>query len=244
MENLQKIPDQDKKARVVSMFDDIAPTYDFLNHFLSFGTDTIWRRKAIRIISEINKNPKILDVATGTAALSIAAIKLDPVHITGIDISQKMLELGREKISRKGLSEKIDLRQGDSEKIPFDDNSFDVAMVAFGVRNFADPLKGLSEMRRVVRNGGLILVLEFSRPTSFSFKQLYNFYFLNILPLIGKLFSRNTEAYKYLPESVMQFPDNEQFMDLMSRAGLSSVKQKKLTGGVVSIYTGLKQETQ
>jgi len=226
------------------MFDSIAPSYDFLNHFLSFGTDRIWRKKAIRIISESYKNPRILDVAAGTADLSIAAIKLDPEHITGIDISVKMLEIGREKISRKRLDDRIELIQGDSEKIPFANDHFDVAMVAFGVRNFADPLKGLSEMTRVVRRGGMVMVLEFSKPVKSPVRQLYIFYFLNVLPNIGRLFSKNKKAYSYLPESVMQFPDNEQFIELMMKAGLSSVRQEKLTWGVASIYTGLKQTMQ
>lgn len=226
------------------MFDSIAPSYDFLNHFLSFGTDRIWRKKAIQIISESYKNPRILDVAAGTADLSIAAIKLDPEHITGIDISVKMLEIGREKISRKRLDDRIELIQGDSEKIPFANDHFDVAMVAFGVRNFADPLKGLSEMTRVVRRGGMVMVLEFSKPVKSPVRQLYIFYFLNVLPNIGRLFSKNKKAYSYLPESVMQFPDNEQFIELMMKAGLSSVRQEKLTWGVASIYTGLKQTMQ
>ncbi len=151
-----------------------------------------------------------------------------------------MLEIGRDKINRKGLSGRIELIHGDSENIPFEDNVFDVAMVAFGVRNFEDPLKGLSEMRRVVRAGGMVLVLEFSKPVKFPFRQLYNFYFLKILPVIGRLFSGNAGAYKYLPESVMQFPDNERFMSLMIKAGLGSVKQKRITFGIASIYTGLK----
>ncbi|MCX6335049.1 MAG: bifunctional demethylmenaquinone methyltransferase/2-methoxy-6-polyprenyl-1,4-benzoquinol methylase UbiE [Bacteroidia bacterium] len=238
-------PPSDKKAtEVASMFDNIAYRYDFLNHLLSFGTDRIWRKKAVRIISETHKNPRILDVAAGTADLSIAAMCLDPKHITGIDISSKMLEIGAEKIRRKGLSKRIDLMPGDSEKIPFDNDSFDVAMVAFGVRNFADPLKGLSEMRRVIRNGGLVMVLEFSKPVKFPLRHMYNFYFLNILPLIGRIFSRSSKAYRYLPESVMQFPDNESFKDLMVKAGLSTISQKKLTGGIASIYTGLKQTVQ
>ena len=240
MQNLQS----DKKADVTSMFDSIAPSYDFLNHFLSFGTDRIWRKKAIRTISESFKNPRILDVAAGTADLSIAAIKLDPEHITGIDISAKMLEIGREKVSRKKLADRIELVQGDSEKIPFSNDHFDVAMVAFGVRNFADPLKGLSEMTRVIRRGGMVMVLEFSKPVKSPVRQLYNFYFLNVLPLVGRLFSKNKKAYSYLPESVMQFPDNEHFIELMVKAGLSSVRQKKLTWGVASIYTGLKQTMQ
>jgi demethylmenaquinone methyltransferase/2-methoxy-6-polyprenyl-1,4-benzoquinol methylase len=233
-------PLTDKKMQVGSMFDSIAHSYDFLNHLLSFGIDRTWRKKAIRIISENYKNPAILDVATGTADLSVEAIKLDPKHITGIDISPKMLEIGREKIRQKGISGRIELIHGDSENMPFDENSFDVAMVAFGVRNFADPLKGLSEMRRVVRNGGMVLVLEFSKPVKFPFKQIYHFYFLNILPMVGRLFSKNPEAYRYLPESVMKFPDNEKFIELMECAGLTGIKQEKLTGGIAGIYTGLK----
>jgi demethylmenaquinone methyltransferase / 2-methoxy-6-polyprenyl-1,4-benzoquinol methylase len=240
MENLQS----DKKAKVTSMFDSIAHRYDFLNHFLSLGIDRSWRRKAIQIISESYKNPEILDVAAGTGDLSIAAIKLDPKHITGIDISVNMIEEGREKIRRKGLSERIELIDADSENIPFNDDRFDVAMVAFGVRNFADPAKGLSEMRRIVRPGGMVLVLEFSKPAKLPYKQLYNFYFLNILPLVGRLFSGNKTAYRYLPGSVMQFPDNDKFMRLMEGAGLTTVRQKKLTFGIASIYTGLKASMQ
>jgi demethylmenaquinone methyltransferase/2-methoxy-6-polyprenyl-1,4-benzoquinol methylase len=231
---------RDKKADVTAMFNDIAHTYDFLNHFLSFGIDRIWRKKAVRIISRAYKNPEILDVAAGTADLSIAAIKADPQHITGIDISLEMLEIGREKVLRKGLSDRIELIEGDSERIPFADDTFDVAMAAFGVRNFADPLKGLSEMRRVTRKGGMVLVLEFSKPTRFPFRQLYKLYFHNIVPLIGRFFSKNASAYRYLPESVIQFPDNEHFKELMVKTGLSSILQKKLTMGVSSIYTGLK----
>jgi len=236
MDNLKS----DKKASVATMFNSIAHSYDFLNHFLSFGIDRMWRKKAIRIISGSYKNPKILDVATGTADLSIAAMRADPVSITGIDISEKMLEIGRDKIKRKGLSDRIQLINADSENIPFEDNSFDVAIVAFGVRNFPDPLKGLSEMTRVVRAGGMVMVLEFSKPSRFPVRHLYYLYFLRILPLIGRIFSGNREAYRYLPESVMQFPDNEKFMNLMNQAGLSQVRQKRLTSGVASIYTGLK----
>jgi demethylmenaquinone methyltransferase/2-methoxy-6-polyprenyl-1,4-benzoquinol methylase len=230
----------DNKASVAAMFNSIAHSYDFLNHFLSFGMDKLWRRRAIRIISETYNNPKILDVATGTADLSIAALKAEPAGVTGIDISDRMLEIGRNKIARKGVSDRIRLIRGDSENLPFEDNAFDVAMVAFGVRNFSDPMKGLSEMRRVVKDGGMVLVLEFSRPLSFPFRQIYKFYFLRILPLMGRLFSGNKSAYRYLPESVMHFPDNEEFMNLMTKAGLVAVKQKKLTSGVASIYTGVK----
>jgi demethylmenaquinone methyltransferase/2-methoxy-6-polyprenyl-1,4-benzoquinol methylase len=235
---------EDKKVIVESMFDSIAWRYDFLNHFLSFGIDCIWRRRAIRIISKNYKNPHILDVATGTGDLAIAAMKINPSKINGIDISKKMLERGKAKVEKKGLSNIIELIAGDSEKIPFTDNVFDVAMVAFGVRNFSDPLKGLSEMKRVIRNEGMIMVLEFSKPTSFPFRPVYNFYFRNILPFFGKLFSKDKAAYNYLPESVMKFPDNEDFLKLLVLAGFSDTRQLKLTGGVASIYTGIKLSGQ
>ncbi len=233
-----------KKAGVESMFDSIAWRYDFLNHFLSFNIDRLWRQRAIKVISKSYKSPNILDVATGTADLAISAMKLDPSGITGIDISSKMLEIGREKIKRKGYAHKIELIMGDSEKIPFDDNIFDVAMVAFGVRNFADPLKGLMEMNRVTRPGGMIMVLEFSKPSAFPFKPIYNFYFRNILPFFGKLFSRDNTAYRYLHETVMKFPDNEEFLEFLIQAGWSETHQVKLTGGVASIYTGIKLSMQ
>lgn len=236
--------DNGKKAAIESMFDSIAWRYDFLNHFLSLNIDRLWRRRAIKIISRSYKSPDILDVATGTGDLAIAAMKLNPAKITGIDISRKMLEIGKEKVERKGFAGKIDLVQGDSEKIPFGDNIFDVAMVAFGVRNFSDPVKGLSEMNRVIRKGGMIMVLEFSKPTGFLIKPLYNFYFRNILPFFGRLFSKDNAAYNYLPDSVMKFPDNEEFLKLLVQAGCSETQQIKLTGGVASIYTGIKLSTQ
>ena len=229
-----------KKVIVESMFDSIAWRYDFLNHFLSFNFDRLWRKRAIKTISKYYKSPYILDVATGTGDLAIEAMKLHPSKISGIDISAKMLELGIEKVKTRGYLQTIDLISGDSESIPFDDNSFDVAMVAFGVRNFSDPLKGLSEMRRVIRKGGMIMVLEFSKPSRFPIKPLYNFYFRKILPLFGRLFSKDKNAYRYLPDSVMKFPDNEEFLKLLIKAGCSDTNQIKLTGGVASIYTGFK----
>ena len=236
--------DNGKKAAVESMFDSIAWRYDFLNHFLSLGIDRLWRRRAIKVISKSYKSPHILDVATGTADLAIAAMKLNPYKITGIDISRKMMEIGKSKIQKRGLSEKIELITGDSENIPFGDGYFDVAMVAFGVRNFSDPLKGLSEMHRVIRFGGMIMVLEFSKPSGFPFRPVYSFYFNNVLPFVGKLFSKDKKAYSYLPESVMKFPDNEQFINLLTQAGFSDRRQIKLTGGVASIYTGIKSSAQ
>lgn len=230
----------EKKKAIESMFDSIAWRYDFLNHFLSFGVDRLWRRRAIRLIGKTHKPGFILDVATGTADLAISALKLNPEKITGIDISESMLEIGREKILKKGLSQRIQLLRGDSEKIEFNNDSFDVAMVAFGVRNFADPLSGLKEMRRVIKPGGMVMVLEFSKPSHFPFRQIYNFYFLNILPFFGRFFSKDKNAYRYLPESVMRFPDNEEFLRLLAEAGFIDSKQIKLSGGIASIYTGIK----
>jgi len=244
MENQTDNTFEDKKEAVESMFDSIAWKYDFLNHFLSLNIDRLWRRRAIKIISQSYKSPNILDVATGTGDLAIAAMKLNPAKITGIDISRKMLEIGKEKIKKRGFSSTIDLIQGDSEKIPFINNTFDVAMVAFGVRNFSDPVKGLSEMNRVIRIGGMIMVLEFSKPTGFPIKPLYNFYFRNILPFFGRLFSKDKDAYNYLPDSVMKFPDNKEFLKLLVKAGWSETHQVKLTGGVASIYTGIKLSMQ
>jgi demethylmenaquinone methyltransferase/2-methoxy-6-polyprenyl-1,4-benzoquinol methylase len=235
---------EERKVTVESMFDSIAWRYDFLNHFLSFGIDRLWRRRAVRIISGQYQNPEILDVATGTGDLAIAAMRLNPLKITGIDISVKMLEIGRDKIRKKGYSGKIELIHGDSENIPSGNDCFDVAMVAFGVRNFSDPLKGLMEMRRVLRNKGMILVLEFSKPSGFLFRSIYNFYFRNILPIVGKLFSKDKSAYSYLPDSVYKFPDNKEFLHLLAEAGFSDTRQVKLTGGVASIYTGLKKTVQ
>jgi demethylmenaquinone methyltransferase/2-methoxy-6-polyprenyl-1,4-benzoquinol methylase len=235
---------EERKIMVESMFDSIAWRYDFLNHFLSFGIDRLWRRRVIRIISRHYQNPEILDVATGTGDLAITAMTINPLKITGIDISLNMLEIGKEKVRKKGFSGKIELIQGDSENIPFGDNSFDVSMVAFGVRNFTDPLKGLIEMRRVIRSTGMILVLEFSKPSGFLFRRIYNFYFRNILPFVGRLFSKDKAAYSYLPDSVNKFPDNEAFLKLLTDAGFSDTSQTKLTGGVASIYTGLKKSIQ
>lgn len=240
MENHPISLSKDKKTVVESMFDSIAWRYDFLNHFLSFGIDHLWRRRAIRIISKSYKNPYILDIATGTGDLAIAAMKLNPSGIIGIDISEKMLEIGKKKIEKKGLAGKINMIRADSEKIPFDDSVFDVAMVAFGVRNFADPLRGLSEINRVIKVGGMIMVLEFSKPSDFPFRNIFNFYFKNILPFFGKIFSKDKEAYSYLPESVMKFPHNEEFLKLLLKTGFYNARQIKLTGGVASIYTGIK----
>jgi demethylmenaquinone methyltransferase/2-methoxy-6-polyprenyl-1,4-benzoquinol methylase len=236
--------DGSKKVMVESMFDSIAWRYDFLNHLLSFGVDRAWRRRAIRIISGNFRSPVILDVATGTGDLAIAAMKISPSGVTGIDLSANMLKIAEEKVRKMGLTGKIKLLQGDSENLPFADNEFDVSMVAFGVRNFENPLKGLSEMGRVLRPGGMILVLEFSKPVRFPFRNIYNFYFRRILPFVGKIFSRDKSAYTYLPDSVYKFPDNALFLSLLREAGFSDERQVKLTGGIASIYTALKKQIQ
>jgi len=229
-----------KKAQVAEMFNNIAPKYDFLNHTLSMGIDKLWRRKAIKLLKPINPK-RILDIATGTGDFAIAALKLNPSKVIGIDISTEMLNVGRKKLKLKGLTEKIELFEGDSENIQFEDNSFDAITVAFGVRNFENLEKGLKEMNRVVRPGGRVVVLEFSKPTYFPIKQIYNLYFFKILPFFGRLISKDASAYTYLPESVEAFPDGEKFIEIYQRCGFVDTKQYKLSFGIASIYLGIKQ---
>jgi len=234
-----KDSDKGKKKQVAEMFDNIAHKYDFLNHFLSMNIDKIWRRKSIKFLSENAKN--ILDVATGTGDFAIQIQKsLKPETIIGIDISTGMLKVGEEKVKKKNLTEIISFQEGDSEDIKFPDNHFDAATVAFGVRNFENLNKGLSEMYRVLKPEGELVVLEFSRPEKFPIKQLYNFYFKNILPTVGRLFSKDTSAYTYLPASVDAFPYGDKFIKKMNDAGFKNTKEKKLTFGISSIYYGKK----
>lgn len=221
------------------MFDNISGRYDLLNHFLSLNIDKIWRRNAVKELESISPK-QILDVATGTGDLAIASLKLNPEKVTGIDISNGMLEVGREKMVKRKLDDRIELLEGDSEQIKFDDNYFDAITVGFGVRNFENLDKGLAEMNRVLRTNGKAVVLEFSKPTVFPVKQLYNFYFQTILPLWGRFISRNNFAYTYLPESVKAFPDGNAFVERMKKAGFKNVVQKKQTFGICSIYTGIK----
>jgi len=228
-----------KKEQVATMFNNIAKKYDFLNHFLSLGIDKIWRKKAISKL-KTDKPKIILDIATGTGDLAINALKLKPNKVIGIDISEGMLEIGRKKIKSKNLEGKIELLLGDSEKIDFNDNYFNAAIVAFGVRNFEDLQKGLSEIYRVLKPNSKFVVLEFSKPTVFPVKQFYTFYFNNILPFIGKMFSKDNSAYTYLPESVNAFPEGNLFLSNMKEVGFHTVNQQKLTFGVASIYTGIK----
>jgi demethylmenaquinone methyltransferase / 2-methoxy-6-polyprenyl-1,4-benzoquinol methylase len=228
-----------KKEEVALMFDNIAPRYDLLNHLLSLGIDKGWRKKAISMLDTI-KPKTILDVATGTGDFAISALTLNPQKITGIDISEGMLESGREKIVRKGLSEKIELIYGDSENLPFADNSFDASTVAFGVRNFENLDKGLKEIHRVLKKGGCLVVLEFSKPRYFPMKQIYFFYFRFILPLVGRIISGDRSAYSYLPESVSRFPDGKAFINHLKEAGFSQLTEKRLTFGIATIYSGYK----
>ncbi|HEY1047500.1 MAG TPA: bifunctional demethylmenaquinone methyltransferase/2-methoxy-6-polyprenyl-1,4-benzoquinol methylase UbiE [Bacteroidia bacterium] len=221
------------------MFDSISKRYDFLNHFLSLGIDKLWRKKAIAKLKDLQ--PKlILDMATGTADLALAGLKLNPDKIIGIDLSEGMLDMGRKKISHLGLSDKIELRKGDSEKILFGDNVFDACTVGFGVRNFENLDAGLSEIYRVLKPGAMLVVLEFSKPRVFPVKQIYNFYFNAILPFWGRYISRNNSAYSYLPESVRHFPDGNQFIGHLEKAGFKNNGQKSLSFGICSIYTGTK----
>ena len=221
------------------MFDNISGNYDFLNHFLSLGIDTLWRRKAIRQLQEVQ--PKlILDVATGTGDFAVEALRLNPDKIIGIDISEGMLEMGRKKMAKRGLDSKIELRSGDSEKLPFEENKFDAIIVAFGVRNFENLEKGLSEMLRVLKPGGKVVVLEFSKPTVFPFRHLYHFYFRFVLPKIGRWVSRDASAYTYLPESVQAFPDGKEFLGILSQLGFKNTSWTQLTFGISSLYTGIK----
>jgi len=228
-----------KKAQVAEMFDNISPRYDFLNHFLSLGIDILWRKKAVKELKGI-KPKYILDIATGTGDFAIEALSLKPEKIIGVDISEGMLSFGRKKLARRKLNDKIELRMGDSEKLLFDDNTFDAVIVAFGVRNFENLEKGLRDMLRVLKPGGKVVVLEFSKPTKFPMKQLYNLYFKYILPIIGRLISKDRAAYTYLPESVKAFPDGPLFIDILERVGFKETLCKPLTFGISSIYTGTK----
>jgi demethylmenaquinone methyltransferase / 2-methoxy-6-polyprenyl-1,4-benzoquinol methylase len=232
--------DAGKKSQVSQMFDNIAGKYDFLNRFLSLGIDVIWRKKAIASIGELPLD-FVLDIATGTADLAIAIHKKHPeAKITGIDISNKMLDVGRKKIAEKQFQQSIELIYGDSENIPFADQSFNLVTAAFGVRNFENLELGLSEMARVLKTDGKVMILEFSNPSVFPFKQLFNFYFKYILPIIGRLTSKDKRAYQYLYESVQAFPSGNSFLDVMKKSGFREVNQKELSFGICSIYMGLK----
>ena len=226
---------QSKRVQVEEMFDNISNKYDLLNHLLSLNIDKIWRKKAINKLAHFQ--PKtILDIATGTGDFAIAATKIRGAKITGIDISAGMLDVGRKKIIKKGLAEIVELQKADSENLPFGNNLFDAAIVGFGVRNFENLEKGLAEILRVLKPGGLFYVLEFSTPKKTPFKQFYKFYFTQILPLIGQMVSKDTNAYTYLPESVNEFPAGETFLTILADVGFSENKCFPQTFGIASIY--------
>lgn len=228
-----------EQSYVRSLFNRIAPHYDFLNHFLSLGFDVRWRRKAVRLLREYE--PKtVLDLATGTADLAIAAAKLPVERVYGVDLSPAMLKLAQEKIDRRNLGAVIAVEEGSAENLRFSDDSFDAVMVAFGIRNFSDLHQGLREMYRVLRPGGTAMILEFSRPRHAPFRQLFAFYFTKILPRLGGVISRSPEAYQYLPSTVQAFPDGEQLVRILHAAGFVGAHQHPLTLGVATIYTAAK----
>ncbi len=243
MENRTLTPynsDRSKKEQVAEMFNNISGTYDFLNHFMSLGIDIIWRKKAIKELKSLQ--PKyILDVATGTGDFAFESIKiLKPEKIIGVDISKGMLEIADKKIKERQLEKVFSVKLGDSEGLPFEDNTFDAITVAYGVRNYENLELGLADMYRVLKPGGKIVILEFSNPQKFPIKQLYNFYFKYITPWFGKIFAKDKAAYTYLPESVATFPDGERFTNLMQKVGYQDTKHKPLSFGISSIYTGIK----
>jgi demethylmenaquinone methyltransferase/2-methoxy-6-polyprenyl-1,4-benzoquinol methylase len=225
-----------KKKQVEKMFDKIAFRYDFLNRFLSLGIDVGWRKKAIKML--VPFHPKeILDVATGTGDFAITCHEmLHPQKITGIDISDGMLEIGRKKVAEAGLEKKIELLHGDSEEMIFSDNTFDAVTVAFGVRNFEDLEKGLSEIKRVLKPGGKLIILECTKPSLPFIKQLYSFYMRFITPKIGKIIAKNNDAYTYLNNSVLQFPEKENFIHILKQSAYRNTFYKTLTLGICTIY--------
>lgn len=227
--------DSSKKAEVEEMFDGIAPRYDLLNHLLTMGIDIGWRKRAIRELKQYEPQ-LIVDIATGTADFAVEALALNPGKVIGIDISNEMLRVGREKIQKKGFSDTIELLQGDSEDLKLDSNSVDAITVGFGVRNFENLEKGLSEIHRVLRPGKAAVILEPSFPDKFPLKQLFTFYFRYITPLIGRAVSGSDAAYKYLPESVRAFPNGQDFLDICKKVGFTKTIYQPLTFGACSFY--------
>lgn len=238
------VPDQtnteSKKVQVEDMFNQIAPKYDLLNHALSLNIDKLWRRKVVKLLSK-EKASTVLDVATGTCDLAIAiARKANPSAITGVDLSEEMLNVGKQKVKKLGFANQIKLQKADAENLPFADNSFDAITVAFGVRNFENLEAGLKEMYRVMKPNGTCIILEFTMPIRFPIKQLYNFYFRYILPLIGRMVSNHKSAYTYLPESVKAFPQRQKFTQIMEQCGYNNTEFKILSFGIAAIYIGKK----
>lgn len=234
-----KDSNQGKKVQVEEMFDNISPRYDLLNHLLSANIDKIWRKSAIKKLRQFS--PKsIIDIATGTGDFAVSATKIPDSKIMGIDISEGMLKVGRKKIQKKNLSGRIEFLKADSENLPFSNNTFDGATVGFGVRNFENLEEGLAEINRVLKPGGVFIVLEFSKPRKSPFKQIYYFYFTRILPMLGKIVSRDNSAYKYLPESVNEFPDGERFIRILQKVGFVEARAFPQTFGIATIYLSIK----
>ena len=228
-----------KKSQVEDMFDNIAPKYDLLNHVLSMKIDVLWRNTLVNWMKK-DSPQEVLDVATGTGDLAIAVEKGTGSKVIGLDLSQQMLNVGVIKIKKLKLDGKISMQKGDAENLPFEDNRFDAVSVAFGVRNFENLQKGLSDMFRVTKPGGYCLVLEFSNPRNFPMKQLFTFYSKYCLPFLGKMISKDPSAYTYLPESVKAFPDGPEFIQIFKSVGYSETNWIPMTGGICSIYIGQK----
>ena len=231
--------DKSKKEEVAEMFDNISGSYDFLNRSLSMGVDVSWRKKTVKQIKDTGAK-KVLDVATGTADLAIMMVKNGIDEVAGADLSAGMLQVGQKKINEQGLDKKITLIQADSEQLPFESDTFDAASIAFGIRNFEQPVKGMAEINRVLKPGATLFILEFSKPTQFPFKQFFAFYFRFILPVWGRMISKDNAAYSYLPESINAFPYGKAFTELMEKAGFKNARQQKLAFGVASLYTATK----
>ncbi len=231
--------DGSKKEQVAKMFNSIAPKYDFLNHTLSMGIDILWRKKAVKIL-KADQPKKVLDIACGTGDFSIEDLNSGANEVIGLDISEGMVNVGIDKVKKKGLEYKVDLQVGDSENIHFEDGTFDGITVGFGVRNFENLEKGLSEMHRVLTKNGKVIILEFSKPKKFPIKQLYFFYFKFVLPKIGRLISKDKTAYTYLPDSVNAFPDGEKFTRILEKVGFVNTKIVPCSFGIASIYVGTK----
>lgn len=229
--------DTSKKEEVAEMFNNISKRYDFLNHFLSLGIDKIWRRKAVNMLRDL-KPKRILDLASGTGDFAIESLRLNPQEIIGMDISEGMLEVGRQKMLKNKYDHIISMRLGDSENLPFEDGYFDALTVGFGVRNYENLEKGLSEMLRVVRGGGKIIILEFSKPKKFPVKQYYAFHSKYIIPFFGKRISKDEKAYAYLPESVAAFPEGDDFKNILKKLGYKNVSSRLVAGGIATIYSG------
>lgn len=235
-----KSKDGGKKEQVADMFNNISHKYDLLNRLMTMRIDVIWRKKAIKLLQSI-KPKQILDVATGTGDFAIESIEiLKPSKITGVDISEGMLNVAKEKIQKKGLQDVFEVQLGDSENLQFEDQTFDAVTVAFGVRNFENLEKGLSEIHRVLKPGGKAIILELSNPTAFPIKQLYNFYFHKMVPALGRLISKDSSAYSYLPESVARFPDGERFAKITDKVGFQTTVVRPQTFGFCTIYEATK----